>query len=179
MIKKTINWLIKLTLLLFLLPSFARPEDPNICYNPTWQTIRKLTDKNQLVVIYKVPTDYSITATNLSCVLVKEFLSSTNNLPTQAVVGLISEDGRSAFLAKWSMKEDYLMFIEAHIAPLEYTTEGLFTIYPQPLQRIKDIMLAKKLPMPEDLPLCVRNKFKTNYVETSIFQLKALLKGDV
>jgi len=181
MMKKILNWLIKLILLLIIFPSFVIPEEVqnyNPCYSNNWETIRSVSKTGHQVVIYKTPNNYSITATNASCVSVKEFLSSTNNLPQKMIVGLISEDGRNAFLTKWSVKENYLMLIEVSIPPNEYIGEGSFTMYPDPLKRIKDIMLAKKLPTSESLPLHLRNKFKTNYIETSVFQLKAILNGD-
>jgi hypothetical protein len=158
-------------------PSTSLGLDSNECFNENWKSVEYYDlDKGQ-VTLYKTPIGYKITATNATCILIKDFVSKANRVPMNSVIGLISEDYRQALIVKWNLEEDYLLLIEASIDQLEYRTIGKFVMYPSPLERIKEVVLNKKFPNPEDLKAPLRRKFKTNYLEISVFQLRGLLEN--
>ena len=94
-------------------------------------------------------------------------------MPDRMLVGLAREDGRQAFFARWAIRGSFTL-VEVTIPENEYTGLGLFTVYPQPLSRIKEIITTKRFPTQEELPVHLRHKFKINNVSTSIFQILSL-----
>ena len=149
------------------------------CYNIDWPISKYSHATRGDVVLYKVPSAYTISPTNLSCITILEVLDRRVNMPDKLTVGLVSEDYREAFLIKWDLNNSRLILIEAHIPASANVTNGKFTIYPDPLKRIRELLLVKQFPVVDDLPPHLRIEFKTNYVNISTSSLEALFNNTV
>jgi hypothetical protein len=160
--------------------ALADEPNPNLCFNTNWPVHKYIHAKSGEASIYEVPDSYTITSTNLACVIASEFVSQAKTMPNRMLVGLVSSDGRQAFLARWDLTADYFTFIEVTIDRQEYLGQGTFTTYPQPLKRIKDIITSTKFPTKNELPAHLKHKLKANNFNASVFQVKGLLSsGDL
>lgn len=156
-----------LALILFLLPALCLAEDSKSrCFSPDWKVINKEVKFGE-VVAYVVPNSYQITVTNVACLLGIEFLKRVNQVPNKLVVGIVKEDFSSGYLVQWNLEDDYFLLIESTEG------KGVFTKYPGPLDRIKEIMTDQPFPKPSELPATVQKRFQRNYTTVN---LESLLK---
>ena len=163
-----------LALILWLLsPYIATGQENNKCYDSSWEVSVYSHKTRGEVVLYLVPIGYKITPTNLACISVLEVIKRRKNMPNKLTVGLISKDYTEAFLIKWDLKNNRFILIETHTTT-KYSTEGKFVVYPNPLKRLKEVLLVKRFPTPDQLPAHLRKKFKTNILTSTSSQLKAL-----
>lgn len=141
--------------------------NPSACINSKWPTSNYTNRNRGEVILYKVPSSYNPTVTNLACIASIEFLSRINKLPTKAVVGLISEDYSRGILVQWSLADDYMLLIDITIPHGSEYGVGKFVKYPQPLTRIKEIITNKPFPTLKTLPAHLKSKLKSNLTRAS------------
>jgi hypothetical protein len=101
-------------------------------------------------------------------------LARSNNFPNKLIVGLVSSDFRDAYIFKISVEENKFIVVESHIPQGQDHGEGYFVVFPEPLKRIKEVILTKKFPTKDELPAHFRKHFKTNKMFTSTFHLYTL-----
>lgn len=167
------KWLI--FLIPFIFVSVAQAND-STCFDASWKQVRYENDRRGSVTFYVTPAGYKPTATNLACIFGIEFLQTVNNVPEKAVVGLISEDYRNLTLIQWNLKDDYLLMLEAYIPENMLAWTGNYTKYPQALTRIKEIIINKPFPKPNELPRHVMKRIRINYVEATVEGNKKLVE---
>lgn len=165
-----------LSVLIFLAPTLAYAEGADQCVNPNWNTVEYTHEVRGEVKLFITPLNYKITATNLACIIAIEVLKRVDNMPSKMTLGLVSIDYRNTFMVQWSFPEDRFTIIEASIPPREYRTVGIFTMYPEPLSRIKEVMIVKRMPRMDELPAYLQHNFKTNYVPTTLMQIRKLVE---
>lgn len=158
-------------------PSPALAQDnPNQCYNVGWKTVEYVHPVRGKTFIYLSPPSYRITATNLACTTAVQVLRHRKSMPSKMMVGIISEDYRQAFIAQWSFETDRFTIFEINIPPHEFRTQGMFMSFPEPLQRLKEVMAVRRFPQQNDLPPHLQHKFKSNYVPATVMQLRSIVE---
>jgi hypothetical protein len=148
------------------------------CYDSSWLKSEYTHPKRGDVSLYLVPDNYDISPTNLACVTIVSLLERRSNVPNKMITGLITEDFKKAFIVKWSIKQNTLVLLEIDIPDLFDSWEGKFTIYPEPLKRLKELMIVRRFPTPKQLPPHLRNKFKTNFMVSSSSSLESLFNNN-
>lgn len=148
----------------------------NACEILSINPIEYKSSRGEQVVMYKVEETLATSATDLACILGTEFLKRVQDFPDKIIIGITS--GSSLMLVKWNIKEDFILLIEVTIPAGEYRGTGVFTKYPQPLERIKEIMTNKPFPKKEELSPHLRLKFKQNLVQVSKKTLENLMSGE-
>jgi len=149
------------------------------CYNKVdWETSQYSHKSRGEVILYKVPTNYDISPTNLACITVLALIELRKNVPNSMVVGLITEDFRQAFIVKWSIADNMFVLLEVYIPENQISSQSKFTVYPNPLKRIRELMVVSRFPTPDELPPQFKKKFKTNYMVTSVSHMKSLFNPD-
>jgi len=169
--------LIILLLSLYLLPAAALANE-NQCFNADWPVTSYTHKSRGEVIIYRTPETYNITSTNLACVAAIQVVEHRKKMPKKMLVGLISQDYRRAFLAQWSFSDDRFVIIEVNIPSTEYKVNGVFITFPEPLARLREMMVVEKFPKVEDLPTHLQHKYKINYLPTTLMQLKSIVETD-
>lgn len=145
------------------------------CINPNWIIKTYTNESRGEVILYKTPSNYVPTVTNLACITAKEFLSRVNNMPTKAVVGIISKDYTRGTFIQWNLKNDYMLL--ADIDTNDNGGLGKFIYYPEPLTRIKEILTNKPFPKVENMSEYLKAKVKSNIVKATSEDLKALFNN--
>lgn len=160
-----------------LLPVVVLAEgNPNQCYNTEWRTVEYEHPIRGKTFLYISPSSYDITATNLACSTAVQVLRHRKEMPSKMIVGIVSEDYRQAFIAQWSFESDRFTIFEVNIPPNEFRTQGMFMSFPEPLLRLRDIMVVKRFPTQSELPPHLQHKFKTNYVPATLMQIRSLVE---
>lgn len=177
---KKLKLFILITLLgvVLSIPSASANEEernPDLCYNTDWPKHENFSTTRGQTVIYETPSEYKLTSTNLACVVATELITRASKVPARMTVGLVSTDGRQGFIVKWDRDESIFVIMETIISPKEYRGTGTFTVYPDPLERISNIITSTRFPKEHELPLHVRHKLRRNTMNTSVFQLRKLI----
>lgn len=161
---------------LCLLPlsnSFAESEPS--CLNTAWKLAPYTDTSGTYVAVIEVSEVSEVNATALSCLVVTQLLALAHNVPKNLTAGLIESTTGTSLLAKWNLKEDFFLLIETHLEG-EESGAGRFTLYPNVLDRLKDITLVTPFPTRFSNPL-ENLRFKSGPVKASKQQLLELLEG--
>lgn len=167
-----------LILILLVLPLTCLAEAPTTCFDSSWNQIRYTDENKGSVIFYVTPLGYEVTSTNLACLFGIEFLQHVNDLPLKAVIGIISSDFRFLTLLQWNLIDDYLLLIDTNIPKNMQSWTGTYIKYPEAKTRIKEILINKPFPRPNELPLNLQIKFKMNFIQTSIISNKKLVEQE-
>jgi len=175
---------LKLFYILILLANTALAEtenesNSNRCFNKSWERYESVHDQRGTTIAYGLPEGYEITSTNVACIVSIELLRRVDQLPDKAVIALINKDFRSGYLVKWSIKENVFLLVEVHLTSMSAFGKGTFITYPNPLERLREVMLTKRFPKKEELPLRQQHKFRINYVPTSTMDLAKILNKTI
>ena len=129
------------------------------------------------VYIYLVPETYKITVTDISCVIGYKFLDMVDQLPNRFVIGIMSKDFKQAHIIQWDLNKNIFITLDVSGVDITGPYNGIFTIYPEPLKRIKDIFINNKFPQKEQISIEYRKIFKQNYINASYVDLWKIALG--
>jgi hypothetical protein len=130
---------ILISLYIILVTAPVRADDS--CIQSNWSNINKVDEKLGYISTYLTDqTDLKIE--NLLCILGSEFFRNISDFPDNAVVGIVSKDLSTGYLAKWSLTKNTLILIKFN------GNMGLANIYPKPLERLEELFTNKKFPSP-------------------------------
>lgn len=128
------------------------------------------------VVIYTIDQNQPLQFKEISCVFNVEFLSQVYQVPQKMRVVVTSEDYRKSGVIQYSLP-DKTFAVSSLSIPVDRDSEiGIFINYPDPLKRIKELLISKKFPDKKQLPAHKRSVYKNLSVRTNINSIKTLVE---
>lgn len=164
-----------LLLLLFMpLNSYST----SLCNESNWPVTHKTTKKGTEVFIHELADNQQLTPSGLACVVGLVFFDLVDKLPNKAVIVVVNKEHSSGYIIKWDLVDKFFLLIDIQTSESTGIGKGSYTKYPDPLNRIKEILINKPFPNVEDLSLLHRRKVETNYFFTNVLRLNMLLEID-